>query len=226
VDWSGTGLVAVFVRDRLGGPPAFTAPTRRNEVQIADPALPRKSRSSDRNQINRNRRLGFETRTIPGPESAPARAGFREVYAQTMRRAEADPHYFFSAEWFDAILGEPCTWLLETTAPEGGIAAAAIVVRSDGMLHYFLSGTADEHLRQAPSKNTIDTAIELAEAEGLPLNLGGGMTPGDSLESFKRGFANRTDRFLTHEIVCRPDEYARLSAGRETEHFPAYRAGV
>ena len=49
--------------------------------------------------------------------------------------------------------------------------------------------------------------------------------PGDGLEDFKRGFANGELPFRTHEIVCDPDAYRRLSEGREDSgFFPLYRA--
>jgi hypothetical protein len=67
--------------------------------------------------------------------------------------------------------------------------------------------------------------LDLADELGLPLNLGGGVTPGDGLERFKRGFANSELTFHTHEIVCDRGEYDRLSAGIDAGgFFPAYRA--
>ena len=61
---------------------------------------------------------------------------------------------------------------------------------------------------------------------GLPLNLGGGVEPGDGLEEFKRGFANTELPFRTHELICDPAAYAELSAGREDDgFFPLYRRG-
>ena len=66
--------------------------------------------------------------------------------------------------------------------------------------------------------------IGLAGRAGRPLNLGGGVKPGDGLEDFKRGFANAELPFHTHEIVCDPDAYSTLSEGREDSgFFPLYR---
>ena len=47
IDFSATGLVSVFIRHR-SAPPPLAGATERNVVQIADPALPPKSRPSDR----------------------------------------------------------------------------------------------------------------------------------------------------------------------------------
>jgi Acetyltransferase (GNAT) domain len=225
VDFSATGLVSAFIRHTLEEPPALAA-AERNVVQIADPELPRKQRSSDRNQINKNRRNGYETRLVAGPETEAAeRAGFFEAYEQTMRRAGAGERYFFGASYFDRILESPATWLALALAPDGGIAAASVTARSDGYLHYYLSGSVDSHLRDSPMKNVVAALVEHGAALGLPLNLGGGLARGDRLEEFKRGFANREQPWRTSELVCDPAAYARLSAGHDAGgFFPAYRA--
>ena len=49
-------------------------------------------------------------------------------------------------------------------------------------------------------KNVFAAMISLAGL-GLSLHLGGGVEPGDSLDSFKRGFANANAEFRTHEVV-------------------------
>jgi hypothetical protein len=225
VDFSATGLVSAFIRHTLEPPPLAGA-RERNVVQIADPELPPKQRSSDRNQINKNRRNGYETRIVPGPEAeAGERAGFLEAYELTMRRAGAGERYFFGAAYFDRILESPATWLALAHAPDGTIAAASIAARSDGFLHYYLSGSVDSHLRDSPMKNVVAALVEHATALGLPLNLGGGLARGDRLEEFKRGFANREQPWHSSEIVCDAAAYERLSAGREAgDYFPAYRA--
>jgi hypothetical protein len=225
IDFSATGLVTIFLRHALADPPLAGA-SERNVVQIADPSLPPKSRSSDRNQINKNLRNGYELRVIPGPEtSATERAGFLAAYEQTMHRTGASERYFFGVAYFDRILESPQTWLALALAPEGGVAAASIAARSDGYLHYYLSGSADSHLRDSPMKNIVARLTELSTELGLPLNLGGGIARGDRLEEFKRGFANRELPWRTSEIVCDAAAYVRLSAGRDAGgFFPAYRA--
>ena len=225
IDFSATGLVSAFVRHALGPSPLAGA-SERNVVQIADPALAPKSRPSDRRQVRRNLEAGYVLDLVPGPETTPAqRTGFLDVYEQTMRRTAAAPHYFFAASYFDRILEADRTWLALATAPDGTLAAASIAAVSDGYLHYYLSGSADSRLREAPMKNVITRLVEHAGDLGLPLNLGGGIVPGDALEEFKRGFANRQQAWLTSELVCDPPTYARLSDGREAAgFFPAYRA--
>jgi Acetyltransferase (GNAT) domain len=225
IDWSATGLVSVFIRHALG-PSPLTGFSERNVVQIADPELPPKSRPSDRRQVRRNLEAGYELELVPGGAVNPEqRAGFVEVYEQTMRRTAADEHYFFGDGYFAQILQAPRTWLALATAPEGTLAAASIATVSDGYLHYYLSGSADSHLRDSPMKNVVARLVEHAAELGLPLNLGGGISPGDALEEFKRGFANRRLTWLTSELVCDREEYDELSSGRAAAgYFPAYRA--
>ena len=224
VDWSPTGLVSIFIRHTLGEPPLAGA-AERNVVQVADPALPAKSRGSDRNRINKNRRAGYEVEVVPGPQTTPAqRAGFHSAYEQTMRRTGAAERYFFGAAYFDRILESERAWLATAQAPAGGIAAASLTVRSDGFLHYYLSGSADAQLRDSPMKNAVAALVELSAEQGLPLNLGGGLSRGDALEEFKRGFANREQAWQVSEIVCDRDAYERLSGGRQSNFFPEYRS--
>jgi hypothetical protein len=225
IDFSASGLVSAFVRHALGPSPLAGA-SERNVVQIADPELPAKSRPSDRRQVRRNLEAGYALDPVPGAEtSADQRAGFLDVYEQTMRRTEAAAHYFFTAAYFDRVLEADDTWLVLATAPGGVLAAASLAVVSDGYLHYYLSGSADSHLRDAPMKNVVTCLVEHSTELGLPLNLGGGISPGDALEEFKRGFANRRQPWLTSELVCDAEAYARLSGGREAgSFFPAYRA--
>jgi len=225
VDFTATGLVSAFLRHRLGPPPLAGA-SERNVVQIADPALLPKSRMSDRQQIRKNLRRGYELALVPGAETTAAqRAGFLAAYEQTMVRTGATRRYFFGAAYFDRLLEAERTWLALALAPGGEIAAASIAAVSDGFLHYYLSGSADSHLRDSPMKNVVAQLADHAGELGLPLNLGGGIAPGDRLEEFKRGFANREQAWFTSEIVCDPAAYGRLSSGREAGgFFPAYRA--
>jgi hypothetical protein len=225
VDFSRTGLVSAFIRHRLDLVP-LAGSSERNVVQIADPALTPKSRPSDRRQVRRNEEAGYAVELIPGAETTAAqRAAFLDLYEQTMRRTDAAPHYFFGAAYFDRLLPAERTWLALATDPEGVPAAASIACVSDGYLHYYLSGSADTHLGDSPMKNVLARLTRYAEELELPLNLGGGIRPGDALEEFKRGFANRTVAWRTSELTCDPQRYAELSAGRDAGgFFPAYRA--
>lgn len=226
LDLAPSGLVSAFIRDRLDDPPTFAGPTERSVVLLADPGLPPKSRMSDRQQIRKNEADGYAVHRAEGPRASAAELdGFHAVYTETMGAVDAAERYFFGRDYFATLLGFPRSWLVTVTGPEGDVAAAALTAVSDGFLHYYLSGTADAHRRRAPSKNLIVACAEHAAELGMPLNLGGGVKPGDGLEEFKRGFANRELPFRTHELICDRTAYAELSGDRPDDgFFPLYRA--
>ena len=228
VDFAGTGLVSIFIRHCLDpdGEPPLTGATPRNVCLVADPSLPPKSRMSDRQQVRKNEKKGYSVRILPGEEVSGDELGeFTRVYTETMERTGASERYFFDADYFRGLLGSGMAWLALATDGDGALAAGSLVVNSDGLLHYYLSGTGDSHLSDSPMKNVLTELVGFSAERETGLNLGGGITPGDRLEEFKRGFGNREVQWYTQEIVCDPEAYRELSAGRETgEFFPAYRA--
>lgn len=227
VDFGETGLVSVFIRDRLGSPAALIGGNERSVVLLHDPELPRKSRMSDRQQVRKNEAAGYAVERVPGPRSTPdQRAAFLDVYLQTMESVAAAGRYLFDAAYFDLLLSSDLTQLFSVLGPDGEVLASALVVESDGFIHYYLSGTSNEHRRRAPSKNLIFAVCDHADERGTPMNLGGGVRPSDGLEGFKRGFANRELPFRTHELICDPERYVELSAGKDPDagFFPLYRS--
>lgn len=228
VDWAPTGLVSVFVRDRIGEPASLAGGTVRSEVQIADPRRPSGMRKRIAEQVRRNERRGWRVAAEPGSDAIPSdRAAFERAYTETMRRTGASERYLYSSGYFERLLAAEPAWLLLAGRKGEAPSAGAIAVRSDRYLHYYLGGTADAALADSPMKNLFAAMISLAGELGISLNLGGGVGPGDSLERFKRGFANAAAPFRTHEIVCDPEAYEQLrkSAGAAPEgFFPAYRA--
>ena len=225
VDWSATGLVSLFARERLGAGPWLADPTVRGHVHLHEPSQPRAMRPRLGEQVRANERDGWETEATLGPDApAPDRAAFAAAYEQTMRGVGAAERYFFAPSYFEAVLSFGRSWLV--VARRGGeVGAAAIAGVSDGILHYFLGGTTDSARAASPFKNVVVAMQDLADELGLALNLGGGVTPGDGLDEFKRGFANAEREFTTHQLVCDPAAYSELTGDRDAgDFFPAYRA--
>jgi hypothetical protein len=226
VDWSATGLVSIFARERLAGGPWLAEAHERSRILVHDPAKPRRLRSRLGEQIRANERDGWAVEAVPGPRAGDAeRTAFAAAYEQTMRRAGAADRYFFAPAYFAAVLSFERSWLL-LARRDGAAAAGAIAGVSDGVLHYYLGATADAAREASPFKNVVAAMLDLADELGMRLNLGGGVRPGDGLEEFKRGFANAELPFLTHEVVCDGAEYERLAAGSgqgKAGFFPAYR---
>jgi hypothetical protein len=226
IDWEPTGLVSLFVRERLAGAPFLAGARERSRVFVHDPARPRALRRRLAEQVRQLGRRGYEVSATAGPQSPDVdRAAFHASYTETMRAAGATERYFFDRRYLDAVLGFPRSWLVLARSADRGVGAGAIAGASDGHLHYFLGGTSDAARRDSPFKLVATALLDLADDVGLPLNLGGGYRPGDGLERFKRGFANSEATFRTHEVVCDPSAYAELVGGREASaFFPAYRA--
>jgi hypothetical protein len=226
VDWAPTGLVSLFVRDRVAGQPFLAGATQRSRVFVHDPSRPRRVRRRLAEQVRQLRRGGYDVETTGGPGAGEAeRAAFHAAYTETIRGAGAADRYFFDRRYVDQVLDFPRSWLLLARSPASAIAAAAIAGVSDGHLHYFLGGTADAARADSPFKLVMVGMLDLADELGLPLNLGGGYRPGDGLDRFKRGFANHEAPFRTHEVICDRAAYDELRAGGDPGgFFPAYRA--
>jgi hypothetical protein len=145
-----------------------------------------------------------------------------------MARTGAADRYLYPLEYFETLVSGDGSWLL-TAARDGDRLAGALAVLSDGYLHYYLGGTADAALGDSPMKNLFAAMIELGSELGVPVSLGGGLTPGDSLDEFKRGFASGEAAFHTHELVCDLPAYDELTmgsdpGGSDPGFFPAYRS--
>ena len=225
IDWSATGLVSIFVRDRIGERPCMAGGTLRSHVHVADGEAGVRKRL--REQIRRNERGGWEIRVIPGRkvEMGDLR-GFEGAYGETMARTGAAERYLYPTSYFARLLLSERSWLV-LAERDGEPLAGAIAAASDGYLHYYLGGTADDALGDSPMKNLFWAMIALGAELALPVNLGGGVTPGDSLDEFKRGFANAQAPWHTHEVICDPAAYEDLSgaSGEASEgFFPAYRS--
>lgn len=226
IDFSGTGLVSLFLRDRasdavlLGG-------TARSRLHVYDPAHPRTLGSTFARHVRRNVREGYTVQLIAGDDvDDDTLEGFRGCYVETMVRNEAGERYFFSTSYLRACLDFPRSWMVAAYAPDRSYASGMIVAESDGMLHYFLGGTAEAHRAASPAKNCFVRVMDLAEELATPLNLGGGVTPGDGLDRFKQSFSNAGSDYTTHEIVADEGSYAALAPEGDPceSFFPSYRA--
>jgi hypothetical protein len=232
VDLSGLGLVSIFIRDRIDSTTLHNERTR-SQVFVHDPMRPRRIRRSVSQVIVRNAARGYYSEAIPGRDvDQETLEEFARCYRQTMRRNSASRRYFFPEAYLRSCLSSDETWLILTRCTtSASLAAAALVVHSDGYLHHYLGCTADAHVAASPSKNTCSAVLDLADRMKLPVNLGGGVAPGDGIEYFKRGFANSSTYFITHEFVCDPTLYATLVEAHEKPYkgpdearfFPLYR---
>ena len=171
------------------------------------------SRSAPTERAGWRGRGGPRARTAPTADRAAFAARLRARRCAAPTRAE---RYFFDRRYFDAVLVVRAQ-LAGRRAPQGGeLGAAAIAAVSDGVLHYFLGGTADaaprrlavqERGRRRCSTSPTSWSCRSTSAAGS--------TPGDGLERVQARLRERgARRSRTHEIVCDPDAYERAQRRR------------
>ena len=180
------------------GAPLLAAPAGRGTVLIHDPRTAAPVRPRLAEQIRATERLGYEVAAVHGPEAGPQdRAGFHAAYTQTMERRGAT-RYLFSAEY---MAGSSCS-----SAPGWSSRDRPPTARRRGRSPQ--SPTANSTTSSAARRtsrwttrpsNASSAMLDLADELRVPLNLGGGVEAGDGLERFKRGFANSSATFETHE---------------------------
>lgn len=232
------GIVTVFLRlnpflaqpsealDSLGlvergGPVVYIDLTRTPDELWAQ------TRANHRTGIRKLQRDGFQV-VMDDWERYQA---FIDLYTITMQRVEATQYYFFPASYFADLrreLGDRLH-LCTVVAPDGSVASAGIFFVTGGMVHYHLGGTAEAHLRHAPSKLMFHHVSRWAQERGeRALHLGGGLgAMEDSLFNFKAGFSPLRAGFHTCRVVVDPERYASLVGPQEASelsgYFPAYR---
>ena len=159
IDFSATGLVSVFLRDRLGEPPlagadrAQRGPDRRPGAAAEEPA---QRPPPDPPQPE----AGYELDARPrrrddAPRSAPASS---TLYEQTMRRTDAAGALLLRRRLLRPRCSSRAHLARPRPAPGGEPAAASIAAVSDGFLHYYLSGTADAHLARLADEERLRRA--------------------------------------------------------------------
>lgn len=161
---------------------------------------------------------------LPDPDSS-----FRRLYRDTMDRVGASSRLKLPDQYFELLVtglaGQ--IFVVEATT-EDEVMAAAVFMKWEGRLHYHLSGSSPDGMRVGATNAILDHAIRELAPPGGVLHLGGGVSAGDGLETFKRSIANReTSVFLCSTVVdeARYAEIVReFGADPDSSYFPAYRA--
>jgi len=200
------------------------------DLRLDDQAAWRQMRENHRKGIKRLNARGY---TVVMDEVAYW-DGFVRVYRETMQRVGAAPFYFFSDAYFDDLKqahGEN-VHLCTVLSPSLELAAAGVFFTSGQIVEFHLSGTAEQHVRMAPTKLMFEFVRDWARREGyVSLHIGGGVGGAcDSLFNFKVGFSKMTHDFYTLRGIVNTERYVeatRLAGGEEEVsmlgYFPAYR---
>jgi hypothetical protein len=236
------GAVTLFVRlhPLLNSSPPGGCGTvvQHGDTVTIDLSLPeeeqwRNVRRNHRQQIRQALAAGYE---VVIDDDLEHYDDFRHLYLATMRRLEATDYYFFDGEYFDRLrkaLGRRLH--LAYAAIAGEIAAAALFVKTGGIVQIHLTGHAEEYAKDQPMKLVFDRVRTWSNEHGATaLHLGGGRGGvTDSLLHFKAGFSKVRQPFYTVRCVVDPIEYRRHMAAVPsadpddlTGPFPAYHRPV
>ena len=185
--------------------------------------------------VNRLRRLC----NVVKSSSREDIAKFIELYYGTMDRVDARAGYYFEEDYFYRFLEskEFQTDLMFAQLKETGeLICGALMIKTNDIVQYHLSGTQREYLPLTPLRILIDEArIEASQEGRRHFNLGGGLgSQEDSLFYFKSSFSKNIQDFSIWKYVVNAKVYedlcdskrAEISEGtslEESNFFPLYR---
>ena len=156
---------------------------------------------------------------------------FRMIYNETMDKDDAEKYYYFEPEFYISILDDlPQNAQVFYAVKDGVIIAASIILATNGMMDYHLSGNLQEYGPLAATNLLLYEAALWGAANGYKsFYLGGGVGAGkDSLFKFKRAFyKGELNHFFIGKRVFIQDKYNELLTMREpidSDFFPKYRA--
>lgn len=158
---------------------------------------------------------------------------FIDLYAETMRRNQAQSAYFLRREYFTELidaLGEDAILFVTRSGPD--VVAACLFLSHHGILHPHLAGTSTPFLGMSPLKVMWDEVRRWAAGRGdRVMHLGGGRGgTSDSLLSFKSRFSPDRHPFYTGRWIMEDQHYETLArrsrdeGASESGYFPIYRA--
>ena len=150
---------------------------------------------------------------------------FDLLYLQTMTRANAHTQYAVLGHLFNDL--KPVMW--KAIYQHKMIAGILLWVHGN-YAHYYLSCSNGQFRSSGASNLILWEAIKWAKSQGCKVfNLGGGLSAGDSLESFKRSFTKTSKPFFTYRKIHNPEVYDDLCKAKGIDpqsegFFPRYRS--
>ncbi len=145
---------------------------------------------------------------------------FHRIYSATMERLDSADWYRFPPGFFSRLhtgFGDRAVYF--AALHDGVPVSIDLVLLGRDTAYYFLGGTSSEASRLRPNDLVKATVMEwLADHGYRRYVLGGGVTPGDGLERYKKGFAPEggTD-FRTFERVLDGKAYTDRVASHRAE---------
>lgn len=195
-----------------------------------------------RTKIRKALKHGFtgHVRQAGSQDLAPG-GNFRRLYEGTMRRLDAASLYYFSDEYYTALLDGLGSDLLiaEVADPQGVVSSASLLMRHADRIHGHLAGSNAADAGMGTNNLLKWVTIEFALDQGLrQFHLGGGVGSRDNnLFKFKRSFGGRELEYRVSGLIIDEGAYQTQVKDRATEcdttaetlltssFFPAYRGG-
>ncbi len=158
---------------------------------------------------------------------------FVDLYYENMNRVNAKKNYYFSKEYFLKFINGTdykTDIVLAVFKETGEIISAALMVKTNDIVQYHLSGTKAEYLYLSPIRLLIDEMRINASLENKTFfNLGGGLgNTNDGLFKFKSSFSKDFKPFKIWKHIVNNDVYNSMvdqyvTSDCDSSFFPLYR---
>jgi hypothetical protein len=157
---------------------------------------------------------------------------FIELYYENMDRVNAKEHYYFSKEYFLNFINSKdfqTDVLFVTEKETQKIISAAMMVKTNNIIQYHISGTKNDALNLSPIRLLIDEMRIKGNLENYKyFNLGGGLgNQDDELFRFKSSFSKDFKSFKVWKHIINIEIYNTLVAQNKVDttsnFFPLYR---
>ena len=187
-------------------------------------------RKGHKSSIRKAQRSGVEVRIDPSERYLDA---FMALYHSTMERQSADELYFLPETFFRETVSQLDTSVFMAVAMMGQrVLSAAMFLAGGSYVHYHFSGSDPEGLDVCANHALLYEVMLRSRQEGyLTMNLGGGLSPNDSLLRFKAGFSPLRKPFFSGRRIHDHAAYCRLieerfggAAPQDASFFPLYRS--
>ncbi|WP_396601145.1 GNAT family N-acetyltransferase [Algibacter sp. R77976] len=156
---------------------------------------------------------------------------FIDIYCENMDRVNAkDMYYFPKSYYYNLVENNDIDILFALHKETNEYACAAMMVKTNNIIQYHISGTKNDYLNLSPIRILIDEMRIRGTNENYEFfNLGGGLGNNeDELFKFKSSFSKDFKPFSIWKLISMPDVYKELVNKKEISNsninfFPLYR---
>ena len=181
------------------------------DEELDQPRNMRHGRGADLRRANRE----LHTSWTGGDDAAveTSLGIFRILYQESLSRQRADDFYNFRSQYFSQLtrlgsqMGIAIAWRGEMPV------AATLFLAGRRFAHYHLAGMNEQGRKYGASTMLIVEGARWARLRGCQLlHLGGGVSPGDSLEDYKRSFGGPSHRYAHVTYVADRKRFEEICA--------------